>query len=88
VQEEAADEAHAVDGVGALAAGSVGAHPLEDVLASSRDELLGADGGALRVAAQTIEHQRRAGQRRVGVDHPLVARESVPALDALGAGGG
>ena len=48
------------------------------------------DGHTMRVAGQVAEHQRRPGQRRLGIDHPLrllhgreelaPGRESAPSL--------
>ena len=46
------------------------------LIAADAQQSLVADGGAVGVAAQVVQHRRRPGQRRLGVDHPRLPRSA------------
>ena len=60
----------------------VGAHAQQHLVAGDGHQALVADGRAVRVARQVVQHRRRSGQRRLGVDHPVVAAQRLHALRA------
>ena len=73
--QEASDEVLAVDQDGALAAVVVGANAQAHTLAIDADDALVGDGHAVRVARQVVQHHLGPGQRRLGVDHPVMTLE-------------
>jgi hypothetical protein len=83
--QEAGDEALAVDADRALAARVVGAHPQEHLAALDAHQALVADGRAVRVARQIVQHRRRPGQRRLRVDQPVVAAQGLQPLASMAA---
>lgn len=56
----------------ALAAVVIGAHAQDHSVAVDGQQSLIADGGAMGVARQVVQHRGRPRQRRLGVDHPVV----------------
>ena len=60
---------------GALGALAVGPSREHHLALSHRLDSLIADGCAMRVAAQVLQHLRRAAQWRLGIDHPIVLVE-------------
>ena len=76
-----------VDEDRSLAAAMVGAHAQAHPLGIEADDALVGDGHAVRVARQVVQHRFGAGQRRLGIDHPIVAPSSEPgATMRLGVG--
>ena len=72
MQHEPAHELRAVQPDAPLAAMVIGPYRERHcALADGADALI-ADGRAVRVAAQILQHQGRATQRRLGVNHPVV----------------
>ena len=69
------DEGRPVDEDRSLAAMMVGAHAQPHPLGIDADDALVGDGHAVRVARQVVQHQLGAGQRRLGIDHPVVTHE-------------
>ena len=73
MQEEAADELVGVEThhLGLVAVGVV-APPEADVLPVELDETVVADGGLVGVAPEIGQHLAGAGERGLGIDHPVV----------------
>ncbi len=80
--QQPADELLARHGDGALGAGVVSAHAQQHLVAGDGYQALVADGRAVGVARQVVQHRGRTGQRRLGIDHPVVAARRAHPLGA------
>ncbi len=94
MQEEAADELVGVEThhLGLVAVGVV-APPEADVLPVELDETVVADGGLVGVAPEIGQHLAGAGERGLGIDHPVVRSkrglqtfEGAAAVETIAAG--
>ena len=71
--QQPGDELAPGDGDRALAAASSARTRKPHSCRRRWPQALVADGRAVRVARQVVQHRRRPGQRRLGIDHPVVA---------------
>jgi hypothetical protein len=76
VKEKASQELLHRQGHQALLVSVGGVSPAKgDLVAGERDEAMVGDGDAMGVGTQVVEDILRAAERRLAVDHPLVAEQ-------------
>ena len=86
MQKETAYKLHAIECDNALSTFVIGAHLERHLIGSDIDDALVADGCAVGIARQVLQHLSRATQWGFGIHHPVKAVQRLVALGSIQVG--